>query len=255
MEHRRLRLEDDDPRLRVQGRVQLRRVEEPRRAIVHGRQFVGVGESDRRSIRTTRRWPTRSNSPGKRVFLQASYTHQYFSFGSTTVSAFYDAHPNSSIPGLRAGRRANTSYVFSGDANGDTVSGNDLIYIPRSTSEMNFKPLHGRAAKTFTAADQAAAFEQYIQNDSYLSSHRGQYAERGAVFYPMVNRIDLSIIQDVFHSLGGAKHTGQIRLDITNFGNLLNHNWGVGQRIINPQILTSPSVDAQRRAHVQPSDA
>jgi len=34
-----------------------------------------------------------------------------------------------------------TSYVFSGDANGDTVSGNDLIYIPRDTSEMNFKPL------------------------------------------------------------------------------------------------------------------
>ena len=44
----------------------------------------------------------------------------------------------------------------------------------------------------------------------------------------MVDRIDLSIIQDVFHSIGSAKHTGQIRLDITNFGNLLNHNWGVG---------------------------
>jgi hypothetical protein len=24
----------------------------------------------------------------------------------------------------------------------------------------------------------------------------------------------------------------------------LNHKWGVGQRIVNPQILTSPSVDA-----------
>ena len=66
---------------------------------------------------------------------------------------------------------------------------------------MNFKPLTSpRAAprKTYTAADQAAAFEQLIQNDSYLSSHRGQYAERNAVFLPMVNRIDLSIMQDVF---------------------------------------------------------
>ena len=50
------------------------------------------------------------NSPGKRVFLQASYTHQYFGWGATTISAFYDA-PRSPT--------ANTSYIFSGDANGD----------------------------------------------------------------------------------------------------------------------------------------
>ena len=48
----------------------------------------------------------------------------------------------------------------------------------------------------------------------------------------------------VRHSIGGHKHTGQIRLDITNFGNLLNNNWGVGQRLINSQILTSPTADA-----------
>ena len=67
------------------------------------------------------------------------------------------------------------------------------------------------------------------------------------MFFPNVNRVDLSVIQDVFHSTGGSKHSGQIRLDITNFGNLLNHNWGVGQRIINNQILTSPQADAQGR--------
>ena len=63
----------------------------------------------------------------------------------------------------------------------------------------------------------------------------------------MVNRIDLSISQDLFHKFLGAKHSAQVRLDITNFGNLLNHSWGVGQRVINNQILTSPSVDAQGR--------
>ena len=54
-------------------------------------------------------------------------------------------------------------------------------------------------------------------------------------------------MQDVFHSAGGARHSGQVRLDIQNFGNLLNHDWGVGQRLINNQILTSPLVDAQGR--------
>jgi len=184
-----------------------------------------------------------SNSPGKRFFLAATYTHQYFGWGATTVSAFYDAHQNSPNPALNT---ANASYVFSGDANGDTVANNDLIYIPRDTSEMNFVTFTANG-RTYTAAEQAAAFEQYIQNDPYLSKHRGQYAERDGLFYPMVNRMDLSLTQDVFHSIGGKRHSGQIRLDITNFGNLLNHNWGVGQRLVNNQILTNPGVDAQGR--------
>ena len=83
-----------------------------------------------------------------------------------------------------------------------------------------------------------------IQADTYLSSNRGQYAERGAVFLPIVNRTDLSISQDVFHRISGRKHAGQIRLDITNVGNLLNHSWGVGQRIVNNQILTTGVADA-----------
>jgi hypothetical protein len=170
-------------------------------------------------------------SPGHRYFASASYTRQYFSLGSTTIAAFFDAHTN-----------GNTSYIFGSDANGDTAA-NDLIYIPRDTSEMNFVAFTA-GGKTFSAADQAAAFEAYIQQDDYLKNHRGQYAERYALFYPMVKRLDLSITQDVFHNIGGRRHSGEIRLDISNFGNLLNHNWGVGQRVINNQILTSPSTDA-----------
>ena len=170
------------------------------------------------------------NSPGKRVFLAVNYTKQYFSWGATTVSAFYDGPTN-----------GNASYLFASDANGDGQV-NDLIYIPKDTSEMNFKPLTV-SGKSYTAADQAAAFETYINNDSYLSSHRGQYAERNAVFLPMVNRIDLSIMQDVIFTVAGHKNSGQVRLDITNFGNLLNNNWGVSQRLVNGSILTAPQAD------------
>ncbi len=49
-------------------------------------------------------------------------------------------------------------------------------------------------------------------------------------------------------SFGGARHSGQIRLDISNFGNLLNSNWGVGQRLVQNQILTNAAADAQGRA-------
>ncbi|MGE5246658.1 MAG: carboxypeptidase regulatory-like domain-containing protein [Betaproteobacteria bacterium] len=176
-----------------------------------------------------------SNSPGHRFFFTSSYSKQYFGLGATTVSVFFDAYTN-----------GNTSYIFSGDANGDGATSNDLIYIPRDTSEMNFVTFTS-GGKTFTADQQAAAFEAYIQQDAYLRNHRGQYAQRGAVFYPMVKRLDLSLMQDVFHNIGHHRHSGQIRLDITNFGNLLNHNWGAGQSIIQNRILTSPTVDSQGR--------
>jgi len=178
------------------------------------------------------------NSPGKRFFAAVNYTASYFNWGATTFSVFYEGRTN-----------GNTSYLFATDANGDGYN-NDLIYIPRDTSEMNFKTLTlpaSQGGRVFSPAEQAAAFDQLIASDSYLSSHRGQYAQRNAVFLPVVNRLDFSIMQDVHFTIGGKKNTGQIRLDITNFGNLLNHDWGVGTRLTNNLILTSPSADSQGR--------
>ena len=53
------------------------------------------------------------------------------------------------------------SYVFAGE-NGESISANDLIYVPSNTSEMNFTPLTA-GSRTFTPEEQAAAFEAYIQ--------------------------------------------------------------------------------------------
>ena len=60
--------------------------------------------------------------------------------------------------------------------NGDGFAGNDLIYIPRDTGEMNFVTFTHTNGRVFTAAEQAAAFEAYIQQDPYLKNHRGEYA-------------------------------------------------------------------------------
>ena len=52
--------------------------------------------------------------------------------------------------------------------------------------------------------------------------------------------MDLSLTQDVFKNIKGKRNAGQFRIDIQNFGNLLNSNWGVGQRVIRNNILTTP---------------
>ena len=192
-----------------------------------------------------------NNSPGHRLFLAGTYSRDYFKFGRTTVSSFFEGFQHSA------------SYVFAGNLNGDGGNNNNLVYIPRDIAEMNFQPFTvgaGASAVTFSAADQAQAWNTYIQNDSYLRSHRGQYAERGAVFLPMTWRNDLSLAQNFYFNLGGKRHGAQIRVDILNFTNLLNHDWGVTQRFqaqnaapgagvtVLVQSLTNPGVDAQGRA-------
>ena len=98
---------------------------------------------------------------------------------------------------------------------------------------------------TFTAEQQADAFEAYIAQDKYLSAHRGEYAQRGAVFLPFLHKLDLSLTQDVFKNIKGRRNAGQFRIDIQNAGNLLNSDWGVGQRVIRNNILTTPAVRRQ----------
>jgi hypothetical protein len=170
------------------------------------------------------------------VFLAGSYRLDYLKFGATTFSFFWQGYTN----GVN-------SYSFAGDLNSDLGSNNDLIYIHRDQSEMNFQTFTS-GGRTYTAAEQAAAWDAYINQDSYLSQHRGEYAERNAVRYPMVFRLDFNVAQDLFKDLGGARHTLQLRADFLNFSNLLNHDWGVAQRLVNAQPLTNAGVDAQGKA-------
>lgn len=144
----------------------------------------------------------------------------------------------------------NASYTFSGDLNGDGSAFNDLIYIPRNTSEMNFEQ-YTAGGKTFTAADQQAAWEAYIRQDKYLSANRGKYAERGAVFLPEVLRADVSVTQDISKSFGGKRNSLQLRLDILNFTNMINHEWGVGRRLVTNTPLIARGADAKGAALYQ----
>ena len=174
-----------------------------------------------------------SASPGHRFFLSLGYSKRYFSMGATSIGMFWESRTI-----------GNSSYVFAADSNGDGANG-DLIYIPKNTSEMNFTDIPASGSvRAFTAAEQAVAFDAYIQQDKYLSAHRGEYAQRGAVFLPFQHKMDLSLSQDVFKDIKGHRNAGQFRIDIQNFGNMLNSDWGVGQRLSRNNILASPGVDA-----------
>ncbi len=174
-----------------------------------------------------------TGSPGHRLFVAGSYTKEYFGFGGTSISVFWEQRPS-----FRD--FFNGSLIFSGDLNGDGGTSNDLIYIHRDVSEMNFQTFT-QGNRTFTAAEQAQAWNALIEQDPYMKNHRGEYAERGGIFLPMVRRMDLSVAQDLFTTLGGRRHAFQFRVDMLNFGNLLNKNWGVGKRLVSNSPLIVPS--------------
>lgn len=175
-------------------------------------------------------------SQGHRSFVALSYRREYFDFGATSLSLF-------------AERRTigNTSYTFSGDLNGDGGFSNDLIYIPRNTSEMNFEQFTS-SGRTFTAAEQATAWDAFISQDPYLKKHRGEYAKRGAVFLPQILRADLRLTQEIFRDVIGRRNSLEVRLDILNVGNLINENWGLGRRLVTTQPLISRGADASGAA-------
>jgi hypothetical protein len=174
-----------------------------------------------------------SNSMGHRVVGVLNYSVDLFSFGTTSFSLFWE--------GRTIG---NASYVYGGDFNGDGGFSNDLLYIPANASETSFQQFTS-SGRTFTPAEQSAAWEAFINQDKYLSANRGRIAERGAVFLPMVYRADFSGSQTLLTT--SKKQALEFRVDILNVGNLLNSNWGVGQFMTSTSPLVPAGVDANNR--------
>jgi hypothetical protein len=175
-------------------------------------------------------------SPKHRWVGAVSYKKDFFGWGESSVAVIGEYRT-----------QGNTSYTFSGDLNGDGSTSNDLIYIPKDQSEMNFEQFVA-SGKTFTVADQKAAWDAFIEQDAYLKKHRGQYAQRNAVFLPMFFQADLSVTQDLSRTFRGKKNSLEARLDILNFTNMMNSDWGVSNRLVSTQPLTARPADANGAA-------
>ncbi|MGV3711191.1 MAG: TonB-dependent receptor [Gemmatimonas sp.] len=117
-----------------------------------------------------------------------------------------------------------------GDLNGDGQTANDLMYVPTNAtlqSEILFQNYNSTNATLKAASDaQAVAFEKFISENECLNSQRGRIMERNSCRNPWTNRIDISIAQSLGKVGGRMFQNVQLRLDVINFTNLLNKNWG-----------------------------
>jgi hypothetical protein len=163
-----------------------------------------------------------------RIVANAAYTIRYLNHGSTTFGLFYQGSLGSPI-----------SYTINGDLNGDGNSNTDLMYIPKNSTDLTFVQTTASVngvTYTYTPQQQAAALEAFINNSSYLKSHRGQFAERNAAFLPWFNRVDFNFLQDVYIQTGKTRHTLEFSAVIQNLSNLIDRYWGIQQTttLVNP---------------------
>lgn len=157
-----------------------------------------------------------------RIVGAVSYAFEWIGAAKTTVSLFYD--------GIHQGR---FSYRYNGDVNRDGNNA-DLMYIPADPSEIRFVDIVSGGEVRFTAAEQSAAFFNYIEQDEYLSANQGQYAERNGALLPFLHRFDLRVLQDFFVNAGGKRHSFQFSVDVLNVGNLLLSGAGNLKRTVVP---------------------
>ncbi len=121
------------------------------------------------------------------------------------------------------------SHTYSGNRRllNDDSRDNALIYVPATASEINLFDTNTNGSTD----DEWSALNAYIENDDYLRSRRGNYAERNGDRNPWSNVVDLKFLQDFSFDVKGKKNTIQLSVDVFNFTNLLNKEWG--QRFIN----------------------
>ena len=144
-----------------------------------------------------------------KVMATVSYSTPLFARGlQTTVALSYTG---------QSGQRYSYTMNESVDFNGDGEQGNSLLYVP-TVEEIG--------QMSWNNATDAAKFENFIRQDSYLRDHRGEWTERYAGMGNFEHHVDLHIAQDFFYDRESGRKL-QFIVDFMNIGNLLNREWSL----------------------------
>ena len=151
---------------------------------------------------------------GHRVISNVVANIKWSDFTKTTIGLFYEGSQGTPF-----------SYVIGGDGEsliadtGESFSA--LPFIPNNFAESLLVD-----DNDVTALEQWEAFNAFIENDDYLSSRRGQFAERNGDRARWSHVIDLKFAQEFNVKVNNTRHALEISADIFNFTNLLNRDWG-----------------------------
>jgi len=107
------------------------------------------------------------------------------------------------------------SYIYSNDMNGDGIK-TDLMYIPNSVNDL-----------LWVSEEDMNAFKTFMDNDPYLNTHRGQYAEAYAGRSPWSHYLDARIAKTFKKTIGKTTHNFELSVNFDNVLNMFNSAWGL----------------------------
>ena len=151
---------------------------------------------------------------------------------ATTIGLFYEGFNLGYVGNSYSYTRYSYTIGAKSGKNYNSLTGDggalNLIYIP-TDAEVDAMP--------FSSDENKAAYKAFLASDKYLSSHRGQYSERGAMTMPWTNRFSLKLAQDFMFRAGNRDHKITLGVDVNNVANLLNSKWGTVKKLSSDMIL------------------
>ena len=169
-----------------------------------------------------------------RVLVNAGWTWSSGQHTTENIGFYYEGLNQCFVGSYSYSRYSYTMYIQSGQyqnsVNGDRGA-HSLMYIPtkEELEGMTFNDVYDEDGVLIqTAGDNKAAFEEFINNDKYLSSHRGQYAERGGAIAPWRHLFNVRY-ERTYKFKGGESIA--FGVDVKNIGNLFYRGWGNIQRL------------------------
>lgn len=166
-----------------------------------------------------------------RIIATVGYRKEYAKHFASGAYFVYEGSQIGYAGGFSYTRFSYTMGNVVGDA-----GANNLLYIPGSKSELDSWAFAD--ATGYTGAQQRDDFWNYIEQDEYLSNHKGEYAERGGALAPWRSQLDFKFVQDFSITAGGKKNTLQLGMDVKNLLNLLNSDWGLYKTTYATNILS-----------------
>lgn len=160
---------------------------------------------------------------GHRIFGSVGFRKEYFKSAATGINFFVNGQSGRRFSWIAGGLTASNE--------GGSATGVDLLYVPKDLADaanINFV-----ANGTYTAAQQRQDFIDYIEQNDYLKENKGKYVERNGDRLPFQFSVDLRLTQEFFVKMGKKKQSFELTLDIFNFTNFINNDWGMKYFVAN----------------------
>ncbi|MBS1510818.1 MAG: TonB-dependent receptor [Bacteroidetes bacterium] len=162
-------------------------------------------------------------TPSNASLAYSNFDLRHRIVGTIGGSMAWNTMNTTSLTFFYAGQSGNPySLVYaSGGAPFGNAANTNLPYIPKNQSDARLVD-----KGSYTAAQQWADLNAFIEGDKYLKTRRGQYAERNALHTPWNHELDLKLMHEFRLSKNDKSKTLQVSLDIFNVLNLINNDWG-----------------------------